>query len=119
MVRARQVAQHLHIPTDSALKILQTLTQHGLIESRLGRSGGYRFNGSPGNVNLLQIVEAIDGPVSAEVPSINAADELADRLGVLRAVCEQAVQQTRAQLEQTTVAGLVQCGHGEFLERCR
>ncbi len=107
MVQARQVARHLCIPTDSALKILQSLMQHDLIESRLGRSGGYRLNRSADQVTLLSIVEAIDGPVTAEVPPINAADTLAQRIDVLRLVCTHTAQQIRGQLEQTTIDDLI------------
>lgn len=39
VVQARQVAEYLNIPTDSALKILQTLTRRHVIDSRLGRGG--------------------------------------------------------------------------------
>lgn len=107
VIQARQVADHLNIQTDSALKILQVLAQHKLIDSRLGRSGGYRFTKSPDEVTLLQIVEAIDGPVASEVPAINAADNLAGRLDVLRVVCDHAAQQIRDRLQKTTVSDLL------------
>lgn len=115
MIQARQVAKHLCIPTDSALKILQALMQHGLIESRLGRSGGYRFIGSPDHVTLLQVVEAIDGPLTTQVPDINAAEHLAGRLEVLRAVCDHATQHTRQQLQRTAVADLIRCHEEQVL----
>ena len=117
MIQARQVAKHLCIPTDSVLKILQALTQHGLIESRLGRSGGYRFNQLPDEVSLLQIVEAIDGPVMAEVPSLNSADNLAHRLGVLKSVCELVADQMRGQLQNTTIVDLMRCAEIQVLNQ--
>ncbi len=117
MIQARQVAKHLRIPTDSVLKILQALTQHGLIESRLGRSGGYRFNRLPDEVTLLQVIEAIDGPVIAEVPSLNAADNLAHRLEVLKSVCELVADQIRAQLQTTTIVDLLRCAEIEVLRQ--
>ena len=107
VIQARQVAEHLSIQTDSALKILQVLAQHKLIDSRLGRSGGYQFTKSAGEVTLLQIVEAIDGPVTSEVPPINASDNLAGRLDVLRLVCDHAAQQIRDQLQKTCVSDLL------------
>jgi len=107
VVQARQVAEHLSIQTDSALKILQVLAQHKLIDSRLGRSGGYQFTKSPQEVTLLQIVEAIDGPVTSELPSINASDNLAGRLDVLRLVCDHAAQEIRDRLRKTSVSDLL------------
>ena len=119
MIQARQVAKHLSIPTDSALKILQSLMQHGLIESRLGRSGGYRFNGSPQQTTLLQIVEAIDGPVTAEVPSVNSAADLGSRIGLLRTVCRHAAQQIRDELKKMTVEDLIQSDQLQVLSSGR
>jgi Rrf2 family protein len=110
VVQAKQVAFHLGIPTDSALKILQPLTQHAVIESRLGRSGGYCFSQPPEQVTLLDIVEAIDGPITAGIPSVNAGDNLADQLDILRSACRSVAGHIRTQLKQTTVADLIKAG---------
>ncbi len=107
-IQARQVAEHLRIPTDSALKILQALVQHGLIESRLGRSGGYRLTASPKLVTLLQIIEAIDGPVTAALPAVNAQGHLDHNLKMLQNACDHVAKQIRQQLQKTTVADLLQ-----------
>ncbi len=107
VVQARQVAEHLGIPTDSALKILQTLARHHVIDSRLGRGGGYRLGRTAHEINLLEIVEAIDGPVVADVSL--SAQEAADRGGrdVLESICQQLARQIRDQLSSTSVAQLV------------
>ena len=110
VVQAKQVASHLDIPTDSALKILQPLAQQALIESKLGRSGGYSFSRSPENVTLLDIVEAIDGPITADIPSVNAGDNLAGQLDILHSAYRSVAGQIRTQLRQTTVADLIKAG---------
>ena len=66
-VRAREIADHLGIPTDSALKVLQTLVRQGLIHSQLGRHGGYRMVRDASTLSLREVVEAIDGPILATV----------------------------------------------------
>ncbi|MEO0587872.1 MAG: Rrf2 family transcriptional regulator [Planctomycetota bacterium] len=67
-VQARHVAEHLGIPTDSALKVLQSLSRGGLLQSTLGRRGGYRPAAGAAEATLLRIVELMDGPIVAEVP---------------------------------------------------
>lgn len=109
-VRARQVADHLRIPTESALKILQQLTQHGLLKSRLGRAGGYCLGRPAERVTLLEVVEAIDGPVAAELPRLNAADNLRGRLNLLKTVCEAVARDVCEKLQKTTVADLAKRG---------
>ncbi|MEM6333455.1 MAG: Rrf2 family transcriptional regulator [Planctomycetota bacterium] len=68
-VQARQVAEHLGIPTDSALKVLQSLSRGGLLQSTLGRRGGYRPSAEAADATLRRIVELMDGPIVAEVPA--------------------------------------------------
>lgn len=52
----------LEVPTVS--KVLKPLAQAGLIDSYRGANGGYRLARSAEEIDLLQIVEAIEGPVA-------------------------------------------------------
>ncbi len=51
----------LELPTVS--KLLKTLTQAGLVQSFRGSAGGYRLAKPAGEISLIQIVEAIEGPL--------------------------------------------------------
>jgi Rrf2 family protein len=44
-------------------KVLQQLVRAGLIRSQRGAGGGYALTISAGSVSLLDVVEAIEGPV--------------------------------------------------------
>lgn len=104
-IQARTVADHLEVPTDSALKILQALTRRGLISSQLGRTGGYRMLMPADQVSLLQVVEAIDGPIACDMPV--SQSHLTEAIDVLRGVCTQAAERMRDELANKTVADLV------------
>lgn len=106
VTQARQVAEHLDIPLDSALKILQCLARHRLIDSQLGRGGGYRLTKTPDQVNLLQIVEAIDGPLDVGVSLYGPTDQLAASTNMLDTICHQVALRVRDQLAAVTVASL-------------
>lgn len=41
-------------------KVMSKLKKAGLVETREGFEGGYRFMGAPGEVNLAQVAEALD-----------------------------------------------------------
>jgi Rrf2 family protein len=103
-VQARQVAEHLGVPTDSALKVLQALSRTGLMQSQLGRGGGYRIERPPRQVTLLEIVEAIDGPIGGRLPLQLSGG---GGLDVLRDACEQAAASLRSELQRFTVADLI------------
>ncbi|MEX0777535.1 MAG: Rrf2 family transcriptional regulator [Phycisphaeraceae bacterium] len=106
IIQARQVARHLGIPTDSTLKILQCLARHNILQSQLGRGGGYRLVQPAHEVTLLQIVEAIDGPIGAGAPLHLGRNGVAN-MQVLHAVCQDVARRVRDALTDTTVAMLV------------
>lgn len=60
----RVLAEAGQIPLGFAHKILQKLSQAGLVESWPGPKGGFALKKEPGNITLLEIVEAIQGPLA-------------------------------------------------------
>ena len=106
--QARQVAKHLQIPIDSALKVLQALSRQTLLISRLGRHGGYVMPSAPDAITLLQVVEAIDGPIVVEMSfDESRSGALASPRSALESVCRRAVNGIRRELLRVTVADLV------------
>ncbi|QQE13593.1 Rrf2 family transcriptional regulator [Planctomycetota bacterium] len=105
--QARTVAEHLGIPTDSALKILQALSRHRLIKSQLGRSGGYLLHRPSEGISLLEIVEAIDGPIAGEMPISQHANKLDYSMNILQNACVHAAEQLRDSLSKYTIADLI------------
>ncbi|MBI1336546.1 MAG: Rrf2 family transcriptional regulator [Phycisphaera sp.] len=104
-IQARNVAEFLDAPTDSALKILQTLARRGLLQSQLGRSGGYRFSGDPDRVSLLHVVEAIDGPIVSDI-RISTGPQVDRMVTVLQSACDHAAAHIREDLNHVTIADL-------------
>lgn len=60
-VGIKEIAQELQIPVHFLAKILQTLSEKGILQSFKGSSGGFRLNGEPSAIRLFDIVQAIDG----------------------------------------------------------
>lgn len=58
----REISEKLDISFHFLTKILQQLTNAGLMESFRGPNGGVKLTRSATDINLLDIVEAIDGP---------------------------------------------------------
>ena len=63
LVNAREIAEQFHLPPNLLAKILQSLSQTGIIEAQKGSGGGYRMIRDPGKVTLTEIFESIEGPV--------------------------------------------------------
>lgn len=59
-----EVAKSCDIPKSFAHKLLRKLADAGIVESRPGRSGGFRLRGKPGEISFRAIIEAIQGRLS-------------------------------------------------------
>ena len=60
-VRIRSIAASQGIPERFLVQILLVLKSAGLVESTRGASGGYRLSRVPGEITVLDVVEAVDG----------------------------------------------------------
>jgi len=61
IVTVAEVAEAMRIPKSFLSKIVQRLAKHGIVESSRGVNGGLRLAKSPSELNLLSILEAIQG----------------------------------------------------------
>ena len=58
---ALEISQELKVPKEYVSKVLQILTERGIVGSKKGKSGGFYLAKSPSQIKLIDIVEAIDG----------------------------------------------------------
>lgn len=61
IVNAVEVSQELKVPKEFVSKVLQILTDSGIVGSKKGKNGGFYLAKRPANIKLIDIVEAIDG----------------------------------------------------------
>lgn len=61
VITSDEIAKKLSIPKEFVSKILQSLTESGIINSRKGKSGGFSLAKDPSKIKLIDIVAAIDG----------------------------------------------------------
>jgi Rrf2 family transcriptional regulator, iron-sulfur cluster assembly transcription factor len=61
VLSADEIARKLSIPKEFVSKILQSLTESGIILSKKGKSGGFSLAKDPERIRLIDIVAAIDG----------------------------------------------------------
>lgn len=60
-VSARRIAERMDIPGPFLAHVLSDLVRAGLVLGTTGRSGGYRLTRSAADINLLQVVDAVEG----------------------------------------------------------
>ncbi|HUS90703.1 MAG TPA: Rrf2 family transcriptional regulator [Phycisphaerae bacterium] len=62
-VAAAEIARAQGIPPDYVAKVLGALARAGLVTCLPGRGGGARLLRRPAEISVLEVVEAVDGPV--------------------------------------------------------
>lgn len=71
---ARKLHETTQISQPAIMKILKLLASAGLVTSMRGPRGGYRLATAPGDVSILAIVKAVDGPVAVTLCSHAGSD---------------------------------------------
>jgi Rrf2 family protein len=66
-VPSKKLAESGGMPDRFLLQILRNLVAHGLLRSTRGVIGGYALARSPDEISLLDIIEAVEGPVTFEL----------------------------------------------------
>ncbi|MDF1565540.1 MAG: SUF system Fe-S cluster assembly regulator [Deltaproteobacteria bacterium] len=62
--RASEVAQAAAVPEPTVRKVLRLLVQGEVAQSTRGVKGGYRLSRAPREIDLAQIVAAVEGPIA-------------------------------------------------------
>ena len=112
---ASRLAEFHGVPAAYLAKALQALSRAEIIESFPGRHGGYRLGRPPGDITLLDVVEAVEGrDASFRCTEIRkrgparVAPRLYSPVCAIAEAMYRADEAWRAELRQTTVADLLQ-----------
>ena len=62
-VSAREIASEYNIPAELLAKVLQRLARKGLVQSQQGMNGGYVLARDPSKISIVDVVEALEGPI--------------------------------------------------------
>ncbi len=65
------------MPERFLLQVLRSLVNHGLLKSTRGVDGGYSLARPASEISLLQVLEATDGPLAAELPPLECIPRIA------------------------------------------
>jgi Rrf2 family protein len=104
-VPCSRLAKEGHMPERFLLQILRNLVTHGILQSARGVDGGYMLDRKPEDISLLEVIEAVDGPLS---PSIPAGEGLPKESQLkLREALEQVTAISRRQLGEIKLASLL------------
>lgn len=69
-VRVQSIGDRHKIPHRFLEQIFQRLRKAGLVAGKRGPGGGYVLTRPPEEINLREVVEAIDGPLSERIANV-------------------------------------------------
>ena len=93
-----KIASEGNMPERFLLQILRNLVTHGILRSTRGVDGGYALTRPPEKISLLDVIEAIEGPMNAgESTGDGFPNESQQKLrGALTEITQTARQQLEA-----------------------
>jgi Rrf2 family protein len=102
------------MPERFLLQILRSLVTHGILQSTRGVEGGYSLERSPEQISLLDIIEAIDGPLHSKITLADALPNGSQER--LRAALYSVASTARQQLDQVKLSSLLAPRNGVYRE---
>ncbi len=106
---AHVIAGHLGVRPGVVIHQLGPLVSRGILGSIQGPAGGYWLARGPSAITLLEVVEAVGGPIQGEVP-LPVGHFPGELSSSLTEVCQAIAHQTRRLLEEVTIAALSENG---------
>ena len=108
-VASHIIARAQGIPERFLLKVLKPLVSARVLHSIKGPHGGYRLAQSASDLTMLEVVEAVDGPIRGQAPQAHVAgDGQLDRR--LEAICDQSSDQIRKHFQKVRISELAAKG---------
>ncbi len=112
-----RAAARLRSSANTLAKVFQRLVKSGLVKSRRGKSGGFVLRRSAAEITLLQIYEAIEGPIGKPECLLGLDQCIAARCA-MRDFLHAMHAQTLAYLGRLTVYDLANLIDGGRRRRC-
>jgi Rrf2 family protein len=97
------IAERRHIPERFLLKVLKPLVAAQVLTSVKGPNGGYRLARPATDITVLEVLEAVEGPIRGQAPSEEPNHPISRRL---EAICQQSADYVRRHLGKIKVSDL-------------
>jgi Rrf2 family protein len=104
-VASHKIAAERKIPERFLLKVLKPLVSARVLQSIKGPNGGYKLQKAPADISVLEVLEAVDGPIRGVAPVIEESNGPLN--SKLENICKQTADLARKHLEKIHVSDLV------------
>ncbi len=109
IVTRSEIVRGMEVPFHFLGKIAQALSRAGVLEIRKGARGGYRLARPAEDISLLQVVEAVEGPIFLNQCLLRPQSCSRSSFCAVHQVWAQAQQRMREVLGSASLAELAEC----------
>jgi Rrf2 family protein len=106
LVLASDIAKEYDIPLEYLLKIMNQLVRGGILRSKRGPKGGFCMAKPATQINLFEIIEAVEGPMKPR-PEMTELTHNAAFAKRLEKVCFEAAEHGKAVLEKAKLSSML------------
>jgi Rrf2 family protein len=103
-VASHKIAQERGIPERFLLKVLKPLVSARVLLSIKGPNGGYRLARPASDISMLEILEAVDGPIRGVAPLTEENNGPLNNK--LEAICKECAEDVRKKLEKIKMSAV-------------
>ncbi len=107
-ITSKEIAARRSIPVNLVVQLLAVLKEAGWTEGTRGPAGGIRLLADPQNINLREVVEAVDGPIGITRCLFSSEPCREQSSCSLRGIWSRAQQEMLKVLEEATIKELVE-----------
>ena len=110
---SREIASRFRFSEAHLAKVMASLIRAGMVTTVRGPHGGARLIRSPAEITLLEVVEAIDGPMTMDACLLGAGEgcgSLSCRLGSKLVAYNQSIREFFASVRLADLVGQVPSG---------
>ena len=105
-ILSQDISKEYDIPLEYLLKILQQLVRANVLHSKRGPRGGFSLAKPTKQITMLEMIEAVDGPISGQLHISEQAGR--EKFSVrTEQVYEKAIAQARNILEKAKLSSLL------------
>ncbi len=104
-VPCNRLAHEGEMPERFLLQVLRQLVTHGVLNSTRGVVGGYQLARPADQIALVDVIEAVDGPLQAELPAFQTLND--DARCRLTDAIQLATNAARDSLQGLSIADLI------------
>jgi len=107
IILSQSISKAYNIPLEYLLKILQQLVRANVLHSKRGPRGGFSLAKTPKKISMLNIIEAVDGPMVSYLDMTGLAGREKFSVKTERTY-EKAIAQAKSVFEKTKLSDLLE-----------